>query len=129
MVLFPDLQHLFWLPSALQHILVVVPVICMSVLLSHVQASADFQLSFFEIMRCDGFSYRCAGFAANDSSVLSGLYDTNGSPEWLESECWKTAREILYWSGVSVNTEERVIKLDLSGSPGNRNKLTGERLE
>lgn len=63
---------------------------------------------------------------ANDRLVLRGFYDTNGGPEWLESENWKTAEDISHWSGVTVNAEGRVVKLHLSGEYLNRNKVTGE---
>ncbi|CAM9590248.1 unnamed protein product, partial [Sphacelaria rigidula] len=57
------------------------------------------------------------GSAANDRSVLCGFYDTNGGPEWLKvrRRNWKTAEDLSHWSGVTVNAEGRVIKLDLSG--------------
>lgn len=48
---------------------------------------------------------------------------------------WRTAEELSHWSGVTVNVEGRVVKLDLSNEKsvscdtGEEDRLTGERLQ
>lgn len=73
---------------------------------------------------------RRAGFPARDRAVLCIVYASNGGARWLERtrEYWNSGKELSLWSGVTINEERRVVKLDLSGSYGNQNNLTGEEI-
>lgn len=72
---------------------------------------------------------------ANDRSVLSVFYGINGGPGWLPwtRAQWRTSKDLSHWSGVTVNANGRVVKLDLSAglfSDGSESSnLIGERLQ
>ena len=60
------------------------------------------------------------GTASADTTVLNAIYDATGGPNWTTSTNWKTTNALSTWHGVTVDSDGRVVKLELDD-----NNLTG----
>ena len=80
---------------------------------------ARFQAWLDTVASHDGTGVECA--PTTDRDLLVELYDAAGGPNWARRENWLTDAPLGDWSGVEVDGDGRVTKLDLS-----RNGLTGE---
>ena len=69
---------------------------------------------------------------ADDRAVLVALYEATDGPNWVNNQNWLTDAPLGEWHGVEVNSDGRVIRLELSGewdSEGQRwvkHGLTGQ---
>ena len=68
--------------------------------------------------------------ANSDRAALVALYEATNGPSWRNNENWLTDAPLGEWYGVSVNEDERVVKLDLTRRGYNNiifgNNLVGE---
>ena len=59
--------------------------------------------------------------SASDRAVLVALYHSTGGANWSSNKNWLSDRSIREWHGVTTNSNDRVVRLDLHG-----NRLTAE---
>ena len=58
---------------------------------------------------------------AGDLAVLTALYNATDGANWDDNTNWLSERPLQYWKGVTINSEGRVIQLDLFS-----NQLSGD---
>ena len=75
---------------------------------------AQFQAWLNAVASHDGTGKECA--PATDRDLLVEIYDATGGPGWTRRENWLTDAPLGNWSGVEVNGDGRVTKLDLSAN-------------
>ena len=81
-------------------------------------ADAGFRTWLDGIPSRRGTGVQCAPLT--DRDALVALYEAAGGPGWTNSDGWLTEAPLPRWSGVEVDTQGRVVRLDLG-----RNKLSG----
>ena len=81
-------------------------------LLAHINDFPDLDLPF-----CDE---PAGGYMAAERAVLTALFKATGGPNWVDSKNWLSDAPVEEWSGVVIDSSQRVVSLRLWG-----NQLTG----
>ena len=86
--------------------------------MKHILFAFSISMLCFPVLLLDA---RAQGSAATDRTALVALYDATDGDNWTNNYNWKTSESLGNWEGVTVNSDGRVIGLNLFN-----NGLTGE---